>query len=53
VVEDSPHGVRAGRAAGMVVLGYAATTTAAALAEADAVFPDMRELPDLVPRAGW
>lgn len=48
VVEDSPHGVRAARSAGMFVAGYAATTPAASLAEADVVFSDMADLPDLI-----
>ena len=49
VVEDSPHGVAAGVAAGMAVFGYAAQTDAAALAAAGArVFRDMRALPELL-----
>jgi HAD superfamily hydrolase (TIGR01509 family) len=47
VVEDSPLGVTAARAAGMRVLGYAARTGAGALAGADATFTDMHELPAL------
>ncbi len=43
VVEDSPFGVTAARAAGMRVLGYAATTPPDELAEADAVFTAMAE----------
>ena len=52
VVEDSPAGVRAGRAAGMTVLGYAAMTDPAELARAGAhdTFGDMRELPRLLTR---
>jgi len=49
VVEDSPHGVRAGVAAGMTVFGYAAQTESAKLASAGArVFTDMRSLPALL-----
>ena len=48
VVEDSPAGVAAGVAAGMRVLGYAGMTDAAALADADAVFGRMADLPGLV-----
>jgi HAD superfamily hydrolase (TIGR01509 family) len=50
VIEDSPAGVEAGRAAGMVVLGYAGRTPAAALEAAGAttVFTQMRDLPGLL-----
>jgi HAD superfamily hydrolase (TIGR01509 family) len=49
VVEDSPHGVRAGVTAGMTVLGYAAVEAPEALAAAGArVFRDMRALPELL-----
>lgn len=48
VIEDSPLGVAAARAAGMRVLGYAERTPAAKLAEADAVFDSMAELPELL-----
>jgi HAD superfamily hydrolase (TIGR01509 family) len=50
VVEDSPTGVVAGRAAGMRVLGYAGRTDAGALsgAGASAVFSDMAALPGLL-----
>lgn len=50
VVEDSPAGVAAGRAAGMRVLAYAGPgrTPAHRLADADEVFSDMAELPALV-----
>lgn len=48
VVEDSPNGVAAGKAAGMRVLGYAALTPAASLRAADRTFTDMRELPALL-----
>ncbi len=57
VVEDSPSGVRAGRAAGMTVLGYAGRTPAERLAaEGARTFTAMAELPRLVsgsaPRPG-
>jgi HAD superfamily hydrolase (TIGR01509 family) len=49
VIEDSPSGVRAGVAAGMTVLGYAAAEDEAALAAAGAtVFFAMRDLPALL-----
>jgi HAD superfamily hydrolase (TIGR01509 family) len=50
VVEDSPAGAQAGRAAGMTVLGYAAFTGADELVDAgaDVTFSDMRELPQLL-----
>jgi beta-phosphoglucomutase-like phosphatase (HAD superfamily) len=49
VIEDSPSGVRAARAAGMTVYGYAADEDATALAQAGAtVFRDMNELPALL-----
>jgi HAD superfamily hydrolase (TIGR01509 family) len=48
VVEDAEVGVQAARAAGMVVLGFAARTPAARLAGADCVFSDMAELPGLL-----
>jgi HAD superfamily hydrolase (TIGR01509 family) len=50
VVEDSPVGVRAGAAAGMVVLGYADLTNPAELSAAGAActFTDMHALPELV-----
>ena len=48
VVEDSPLGVEAARAAGMRVLGFAAMTPAARLGHADAVFTSMAELPGLL-----
>jgi len=44
VVEDSPNGVAAARAAGMQVLGYVALTPAERLAGADATFASMDEL---------
>ena len=49
VVEDSPFGVEAARAAGMRALGYAADGDGAALAERGAtVFHSMSELPGLL-----
>lgn len=48
VVEDSPAGVAAARAAGMRVLGYTAMTPADRLADADATFTDMAALSDLL-----
>jgi HAD superfamily hydrolase (TIGR01509 family) len=50
VVEDSPLGVRAARAAGMDVYGFTAMTPAERLAEATALFGSMAELPDLLAR---
>jgi HAD superfamily hydrolase (TIGR01509 family) len=51
VVEDSPIGVEAGRAAGMAVLAYAAATGAEALAaRGGEVFASMAELPELIAR---
>lgn len=47
VVEDSPVGVQAARAAGMRALGYAGRTPPERLAAADAVFTDMSDLPTL------
>jgi HAD superfamily hydrolase (TIGR01509 family) len=49
VVEDSPFGIQAARAAGMVVLAYAGGVMPAdRLQDADVVFDDMRELPGLL-----
>ncbi|WP_069462358.1 HAD family hydrolase [Actinacidiphila rubida] len=48
VVEDSPLGVRAARAAGMDVLGFTAMTPAEKLAGASALFGSMAELPGLL-----
>src|ERR1700727_2569500 len=48
VVEDSPAGVAGAKAAGMRALGFAASTPAVRLAEADAVFTSMAELPALL-----
>ncbi|MFF4489555.1 HAD family hydrolase [Streptomyces sp. NPDC001544] len=48
VVEDSPLGVQAARAAGMEVYGFTAMTPAAKLADADQLFSDMGELAALL-----
>lgn len=48
VIEDSPLGVSAARAAGMRVLGHAALTPRSRLAEADALFTSMADLPPLL-----
>ena len=54
VVEDSPTGVRAARAAGMAVIGFAAMTPAGRLLEAGAqqVFDRMQDLPALLGSGG-
>ncbi len=48
VVEDSPFGIAAARAAGMRSLGFAELTPAERLADADAVFTAMDELQGLL-----
>jgi len=48
VVEDSPFGIAAAKAAGMSALGFAAATPAARLDAADAVFTAMEDLPGLI-----
>lgn len=48
VIEDSPLGVQAARAAGMDVFGYTAMTPATKLSDATALFSEMRELPSLL-----
>ena len=49
VVEDSPSGARAGKAAGMVCLGYVAQTDPARLDPiCDALFDAMRDLPGML-----
>lgn len=48
VVEDSPLGVAAARAAGMAVVGYAGMTPAGRLAGADTVITEMAGLPAAV-----
>lgn len=50
VVEDSPFGVAAAKAAGMRCFGFTALTPAERLSEADAVFNAMGELPALLER---
>jgi HAD superfamily hydrolase (TIGR01509 family) len=52
VIEDSPNGVAAARAAGMTVLGYAALTPAERLSGADATFATMDELLPLLDLVG-
>jgi len=48
VVEDSPFGIAAAKAAGMSALGFATATPAARLDGADAVFTKMEDLPGLI-----
>ena len=48
VVEDSPAGVDAARAAGMTVFGYTAVSPPARLGGAHALFQSMDDLPDLL-----
>ncbi len=48
VVEDSPFGIAAAKAAGMSALGFAGATPAARLDGADVVFATMADLPRLV-----
>ncbi|WP_330331110.1 HAD family hydrolase [Streptomyces sp. NBC_00536] len=48
VVEDSPLGVQAARAAGMDVFGFTAMTPAERLAGATSLFGEMKELPGLL-----
>ena len=48
VVEDSPAGVAAARAAGMRVVGYGARAPSGSLAGADVLIDDMQALPDAV-----
>jgi HAD superfamily hydrolase (TIGR01509 family) len=48
VVEDSPFGIAAAKAAGMSALGFAAATPAARLDGANAVFTAMEDLPGLI-----
>ncbi|MCX5008318.1 HAD-IA family hydrolase [Streptomyces sp. NBC_00638] len=49
VIEDSPRGVAAARAAGMTVYGFASVTPRERLADAHRVFGVMDELADLLP----
>jgi sugar-phosphatase len=48
VVEDSPPGIQAGRAAGAATVGVTSTHTAAELAAADVVIETLRELPEVL-----
>jgi mannitol-1-/sugar-/sorbitol-6-phosphatase len=48
VVEDSPQGIEAGRAAGAATVGVTSTHTAAELAAADVVIETLRELPEVL-----
>jgi HAD superfamily hydrolase (TIGR01509 family) len=48
VIEDSPAGVEAAKAAGMRVIGYCALTPAALLGEADALVTRMADLPGVM-----
>jgi beta-phosphoglucomutase-like phosphatase (HAD superfamily) len=48
VAMDSPSGVHAAKAAGMRVLGYAATTPKDWVQRVDVVFADMADLPALI-----
>jgi HAD superfamily hydrolase (TIGR01509 family) len=48
VVEDSPFGIAAAKAAGMSALGFAAATPAVRLDGANAVFTAMEDLPGLI-----
>jgi HAD superfamily hydrolase (TIGR01509 family) len=52
VVEDSPYGVEAAKAAGMTVIGYAGMTPAERLTDADRVITTMTDLPAAVEAAG-
>ncbi len=49
VVEDSPHGVAAAKAARMTVVGYAGLTPAERLTDADIVIAQMADLPQSTP----
>ena len=48
MVEDSPAGVEAAKAAGMRVIGYCALTPAELLGEADALITRMTDLPAVI-----
>lgn len=50
VIEDSPSGVSAARAAGMAVIGYCETTPPAALNSADELIACMSDLPEAIDR---
>jgi sugar-phosphatase len=51
VVEDSPPGIEAGRAAGAATVGVTSTHPAAQLSGADVVISSLEELPGLLERA--
>lgn len=53
VVEDSPPGVAAGKAAGAFVVAVTVTHGASALAAADLVVVDLSELPGALPEGTW
>jgi sugar-phosphatase len=48
VVEDSPHGIEAGRAAGMATVAVPSTHAPEELARADVVLGSLEELPELL-----
>jgi mannitol-1-/sugar-/sorbitol-6-phosphatase len=50
VVEDSPPGIAAGRAAGAATVAVTSTHAASALSEADVVIPSLEELPRVLAR---
>jgi sugar-phosphatase len=49
VVEDSPAGVAAGKAAGALVVALTTTHSADVLTAADIVVSDLSELPGVIP----
>lgn len=51
VVEDSPFGIAAAKAAGMSALGFATAAPATPIDGADAVFTAMGDLPGLISSA--
>jgi sugar-phosphatase len=53
VVEDSPAGIAAGRAAGAMVIGVTTTHPAKALSDADLVVTDLVELAHAMRHTGW
>lgn len=52
VIEDSPYGVEAGKAAGMTVIGYAGVTPPHRIADADVIITAMSELLPELSRLG-
>ena len=44
MIEDAPAGIRAGRAAGMIVIGLTSTYAAAELSEANLIIDSLRQL---------